>query len=77
MRVAIPVVEVANEVCSQGTRSPLSVDDVSIGGDIEAKLLVSLVVGLIGWVQVEWWDGHTLLNFSRPPSVALMSLIHF
>lgn len=44
-RVAIPVVEVANEVCSQGTWCPFTVHDVAVLLDVEAKALVALVGG--------------------------------
>jgi len=41
-RIAIPVIEVANEVCTQSKRCPFAVHDVAIGLDVEAKLLVAL-----------------------------------
>jgi hypothetical protein len=41
-RIAVPAVEVANEVSSQGIRGPLAVYDVAVGLDNEAKLLVTL-----------------------------------
>jgi hypothetical protein len=41
-RVAVPAVEVANEVGSEGIWRPLAVYDVAVGLDVEAKLLVAL-----------------------------------
>jgi hypothetical protein len=41
-RIAVPAVEVANEVCSQGIRCPLAVYNVAVGLDNEAKLLIAL-----------------------------------
>lgn len=41
-RVAVPIVEVANQVCTQGVGSPFAVDDVAIGLDVEAKPLETL-----------------------------------
>jgi hypothetical protein len=50
-RIAVPVIEVANEVCSQGIGSPFAVYDVAVGLDIEAKLLVALKALLATAVQ--------------------------
>ena len=44
MRVAVPAVEVANEVSSQSTGGPFSVDDVSVWLHVEAKLFVALMM---------------------------------
>jgi hypothetical protein len=41
-RIAIPVVEVANEVCSQSIGRPFAIYDVAIWLHIEAILLVAL-----------------------------------
>lgn len=41
-RIAVPVVEVADEVCSHGVRSPLAVYDVAVGLDVEPILLIAL-----------------------------------
>jgi hypothetical protein len=41
-RIAVPVVEVANEVCSHGVGRPLAVQDVAVGLDMEAILLEAL-----------------------------------
>lgn len=45
-RIAIPVVKVTNQICSQGIRSPLAVYDIAVGLHVEAELLVALVLAL-------------------------------
>lgn len=42
-RIPIPVVEIANEVCSKGKRSPFSVHDIAVVLHVEAERLISLV----------------------------------
>jgi len=41
-RIAVPIVEVTNEIGAQSIWGPLAVYDVAVGLDIEAKLLVAL-----------------------------------
>jgi hypothetical protein len=41
-RIAVPVVEVTDEVCSHGIWRPLAVYDIAVGLDLEAILLVTL-----------------------------------
>jgi hypothetical protein len=41
-RIAVPVVEVTDEVCAHSIRCPLAVDDIAIGLDVEAILLIAL-----------------------------------
>lgn len=44
-RIAVPVVEVANEVGPQGIGSPFAVYDIAIGLDIEAEPFETLQAG--------------------------------
>lgn len=41
MAVAVPAIEVANEVCSEGIGCPFAVDDGAVCSDIEAVLFIS------------------------------------
>lgn len=74
-RIAVPVVEVADEVGAQGVRGPFAVDDVAIGLDVEAKLLITLGAMSAACMSANW-AMRTRENFSRPPSVSSMVLIH-
>jgi hypothetical protein len=42
--IAVPVVEVADKVGAQSVGGPFAVDDIAVGLDVEAKVLVALVV---------------------------------
>jgi len=41
VRISVPAVEVADEVCSQGIGSPFAVGDGTIVGDREAEALIT------------------------------------
>ena len=41
VRVPVPAIEVADEVCSQRIGCPLAVNDGAVGGDVEAEALVA------------------------------------
>jgi hypothetical protein len=74
-RIAVPVVEVADEVCSHGVWRPLAVHNITVCLDVEAILLVTL--GMVSFAAIGYdEDILTLENFSRPPSVSLIFLIH-
>ena len=70
-RIAVPVIEVTNEVGAQGIRGPFTVDDVAIGLDVEAELLVTLR-GVSYKALVEACMELARENLSRPPSVSSM-----
>ena len=75
-RIAVPAIEITNEVGAQGIRGPLAVDDVAVGLDIEAELLVTL--GAVSYTALAKVVGMLAReNFSRPPSVSSIVLIHF
>jgi hypothetical protein len=57
-RIAIPVVEVANEVCSHGVWRPLAVYDVAVCLDVEAILLVALRKLLARRSLLQWQMAH-------------------
>jgi hypothetical protein len=70
--------ELANEECLSGIGCPFSVGDVVLLVHIESKLLGSLEEAVsLGKHRSGLASGKlTLLNFSKPPSVSLMFLIH-
>lgn len=72
---AMFLTEIANEIGAQGIWGPLSVDNVSIWHDVEAVLFITLRSELATVCRWICHAQHTLLNFSRPPSVSLMVLI--
>ena len=70
-RIAVPVIEVTNEVGAQGIRGPFTVHDVAIGLDVEAELLVTLrTVSYTALVEACMELARE--NLSRPPSVSSM-----
>ena len=66
--IAVPAVEVADEVCSQGIRGPLAVHDIAVGLNVEAILLVALEALLATALQstLEYLPARTSLG--RLPS---------
>jgi hypothetical protein len=74
--IAVPAVKVADEECTHGIGRPLAVHDVAIGLDVEAVDLVALQGGQHG-NRTPSLEDLTLENFSRPPSVSSIVLIHF
>ena len=57
-RIAVPVVEVTNQVCSQGVRRPLAVQNVAVGLDQEAEALVALRGGQQKWLYSQLGGAH-------------------
>lgn len=76
-RIAVPVVKVADEIGSHGIGCPLAVHDVAIGLNVEAIRLVALQKQLaLQSIHCCRLRLLTLENFSRPPSVSSIVLIH-
>jgi hypothetical protein len=72
-RIAVPVVEVANEECSHGVGRPLAVHDVAIWLDVEAVLLVPLrmLLAMEQLLQVKLAYSRELLQ----PAFCLVNLL--
>ena len=75
--VAVPVVEVANQVCAQGIGRPLAVHNVAVVAHVEAVLFKPLRQPLaVLYPKGEVRARLALVNLSKPPSESWMVLSH-